>query len=206
VDIVRCVGFLVLITLLGHGQAPQEHRQVDLSSQAKIPVRRLYQQLASRPVGGIPTPKRMKQLSPYLSSALLQRIEQTRACADDWFRQNRGRFEKPGFMWGEIGLFSGTDALSVPRTFLIEKMESENNGSFHAFVKLTAGNPPQKPWSWRVAVVVLNENKHFVISDVIFLKDDDRFTETRLSEILTRGCDGSRWVGYGNPFKVQKRF
>ena len=77
---LRCVAFLFLITLLGNGQVQREHHQTDLSSQAEIPVRRLYQQLVSQPIGGgIPTPKRMKSLSP-LSQQLTAPQDYPNAC------------------------------------------------------------------------------------------------------------------------------
>jgi len=53
-------------------------------------------------------------------------------------------------------------------------------------------------WIWRVVAVVVQEDGHFVVDDVIFLKDknlDD--VESRLSETLASGCDCPRWVGYG---------
>lgn len=196
--IVRCSAFLFLVTLLGYGQAPQEHHRVDLSSQVDIPVRMLYQQLVSRPVGGIPTPGRMKSLSPYLSSSLLHRITQARACGNDWFRLHPKNDVKPPFAWGEFGLFSGANDRSGPDTFEIEKMESENDGSFRVCIRLTEGNPPEKPWTWRVANIVTRKGGRYVIDDVIFLKDEDIDTETRLSGILMSGCDGPRWVGYNN--------
>lgn len=192
---VRCVAFVFLITLLGYGQAAQERHQVDLSSQAEIPVQRLYRQLVSRPVGGIPTPERMKSLSPYLSSSLLHSITQARACGGDWFRLHPQDDVKAPLAWLEFGLFSGANDRTGPRAFQIEKMELKNDASFRAYVRLTGGIPPEKPWTWQVAAVVVSENKHFVINDVIYLKDQDIDTETRLSEVLTRGCDGSRWVG-----------
>jgi hypothetical protein len=58
--ILRCAAFLCLIQMFGYGQAPQEHHRADLSEQAELPVRRLYQQLVSRPIGGIPTIEKMK--------------------------------------------------------------------------------------------------------------------------------------------------
>lgn len=194
---VRCVAFLFLISLLVHGQAPQEHHQVDLLSQAEIPVRKLYQQLVSRPIGGIPTPGRMKLISPYLSNSLLHRIIQTRACGNDWFRLHPQNDEKAPFAWGEFGLFSGADDRSGPGTFQIERAESEN-GSIRVYVWLTEGTPPAKPWTWEVAAIVIRDNGRFVINDVVFLRDEDDNTESRLSEVLTSGCDGSRWVGYTN--------
>jgi hypothetical protein len=204
-SIVRCVVFLFLIPLLGHGQATQEHHQIDLSSQAESPVQMLYQQLVSRPIGAIPKPARMKLFAPYLSNSLLQSVNQARACGEDWFRLHPQGNVKAPLAWMEFGLFSGADDRSGPRAFRIEKMESEKDGSFRAYVRLTGGISTEKPWTWRVAAVVVPENGNFVINDVIFLRDKDINTETRLSEVLTRGCDGSRWIGYTNRQKVLKR-
>jgi hypothetical protein len=82
----------------------------------------------------------MKLFSPYLSSSLLHRITQTRACSNDWLRLHPQNDVKAPFAWGEFGLFSG--------------------------------------------------------ADVIFLRDKDIDTESRLSETLAKGCDGSHWVGF----------
>ena len=183
-----------LLPLLGHDSAAQEHHHANRSSLAEIPVRRFYQQLVSRPMGGIPTPERMKSLSPYLSSSLLHRISQARACRDDWFRLHPKNDEKAPSTWFEFGFFSGYNDPGDPRAFRIDKTESEDNGSFRVYVRLTEG-PQEKPWNWQVAVVVTSEEATFVIDDVIFLRDKNVETESRLSEVLTVGCDGS---GYGN--------
>jgi hypothetical protein len=196
--ILRCVAFLCLIQLFGHSQAPQEHHRVDLSNQAQLPVRRLYQQLVSRPIGGIPTTERMKSLSPYLSDSLLNRITQARACGDDWFRLHPRNDIKAPLAWLEFGLFSGADDRSGPHTFQIEKAKSQEDSSIRVKVRLTEGIPPEKSWTWEVEAIVIGEDGRFVINEVVFLKDKDVDTETRLSEILKRGCDGPHWVGYGN--------
>jgi hypothetical protein len=193
--IVHCSAFLFLVTLLGYGQAPQKYHRAELSDQAEISVRMLYQQLVSRPIGAIPSSERMKLISPFLSSSLRHRITQARDCGDDWFHSHPQKNVKPPFAWGEFGLFSGADDRSASDRFQIEKMEAENDGSFRVYVRLTEGNPPEKPWTWQVADVVTREGGRYVIDDVIFLKDKDIDTESRLSEILTKGCDGSRWVG-----------
>jgi hypothetical protein len=195
--IVRYVAVLFLITLLGHGQVPQEHDQVGLSSQAEVTVRAFYQRLVSHPIEGIPTPKEMKVLSPYLSGLLIYRIEQARACRDDWFRLHPKNDEKAPSTWTEIGLFSGPDDRGFPWAFRIQKVESKDDDSFRAYVRLTEG-PRVKPWTWEVAAIVIREKGHFVINDVVFLKDKDVPTERRLSEILKLGCHGSHWVGHGN--------
>jgi hypothetical protein len=187
-----------LLTSLGHGQLPHEHDQVGLPRQAEVTVRRFYEQLVSDPVEGLPTPKRMKVLSPYLSSSLIHRINQARACRDDWFRLHPKNDEKAPSTWFELGLFSGADDRGFPWAFRIERLESKDNGSFRAYVRLTEG-AREKPWHWEVAAIVIREDGHFVIDDVIFLKDKDFDTENRLSEILQlRGCDGPHWVGYPN--------
>jgi hypothetical protein len=197
-SILRCVAVLFLVPLFGHGQAPQEDHQVDLSNQVKLSVRRLYQQLVSRPIGGIPTLERMKSLSPYLSDSLLNRIAQARACGDDWFRLHPQNDIKAPLAWLEFGLFSGADDRSGPHTFHIQKAKSQEDNSIRVNVRLTEGIPPEKPWTWEVAVIVIRENGRFVINDVVFLKDKDVDTESRLSEILKRGCNGPHWVGYGD--------
>ena len=185
-----------LLPLLGHDSAAQEHHHANRSSLAEIPVRRFYQQLVSRPMGGIPTPERMKSLSPYLSSSLLHRISQARACRDDWFRLHPKNDEKAPSTWTEFGLFSGPDDRGHPYAFQIDKTESEDAGSFRVYVRLTEG-PAKRPWNWQVAAVVVSRNGQFAINDVIFLRDENIVTESRLSEVLiTRGCDGRRWVGY----------
>jgi hypothetical protein len=130
--IVRCAALVFLITVLGHGQSAQERHQIDSSSHAEFPVRRLYQQLMSRPTGGIPTPKRMRLFAPYLSSSLLHSITQARACGDDWFRQRPQNNVKAPLEWLEFGLFSGANDRTGLHTFQIEKFESKDDGSFRA--------------------------------------------------------------------------
>lgn len=196
--ILRYLPVFLLVTLLGHGQASQEHHRADLSNRAELPVRMLYQQLVSRPIGGIPTIERMKSLSPYLSHSLLNRITQARACGDDWFRLHPQNDIKAPLAWLEFGLFSGADDRSGPHTFQIEKAKSQEDSSIRVNVRLTEGIPPEKPWTWEVVAIVIREDERFVVNDVVFLKDKDVNTESRLSEILQRGCDGPHWVGYGN--------
>ena len=81
--------------------------------------------------------------------------------------------------------------------------KSEKDGSFCVYVRLTLEEPP--PEIWQVAAVVVQENGHFVVDDVIYLKDENRLVESRLSGYLSGGCDGPRWVGYGEPRNDLKR-
>lgn len=48
-----------------------------------------------------------------------------------------------------------------------------------------------------MAAAVVKGNGRFVVDDVIFLKDEETLdVESRLSETLTAGCNGSHWIGY----------
>jgi len=114
---------------------------------------------------------------------------------------------KPDFGWFESGLFSGDDEQAEPRSFQIERTESEKGGSFRVYVRLTYGLPTEKQWTWQVAAIVVQEHGHFAINDVIYLKEGPegrRLIDSRLSEYLSAGCDGARWVRYGNQQKGQK--
>jgi hypothetical protein len=137
----------------------------------------------------------MKAFAPYLSTGLMRKIDSALACAGDWNRQHSNPDEKPEMAWLEAGLFSGDDEKALPRAFHIERTEPERDNSFRVYVMLTWG-PSQRPLIWQVAAVVVRENGQFVIDDVIYLKDETRDVESRLSKYLSAGCDGSRWVGY----------
>src|SRR5580693_10734265 len=100
-NIARCVGCLLVAM---SSQAALRSQRANVSSQAETQVRKVYQQVVSRPVGGIPKPERMKSFAPYLSKSLLYRITQARACGDDWYRLNPEGDVKPPFAWLEFGL------------------------------------------------------------------------------------------------------
>jgi hypothetical protein len=165
-------------------------------------VRSLYQQVVARHPMGIPYGEDMKIFAPYLSKALLHRIELAITCGNDWYRQNPDRHLKPPIAWLESGLFSGDDEKASPSGFQIERTQSEKDGSFRVYVRLTLEEPPQE--IWQVEAVVVRENGHFVVDDVIYLKGENRLVEARLSEYLSAGCDGPRWVGYGKQRKDSK--
>jgi hypothetical protein len=104
--------------------------------------------------------------------------------------------EKAPFGWAESGLFSGADERTAPEAFVIERTESEKDGSVRVYVRLTLSSPP--PETWEVAAVLVKENGRFAVDDVIYLKDKSDTPDVRLSELLSNGCDGSRWVGSAN--------
>jgi hypothetical protein len=159
-------------------------------------VRSFYQQeVALKPVG-IPYGVDMKIFAPYLSKTLLHKIDLAYDCGNDWYRKNPDPNLKPELAWLELGTFSGGDDEEELRAFQIERKELEKDGSFRVYIRLTWGWPPEKPWFSHVATVLIQENGHLAVDDVIFLKDKYDNHDSRLSKILVMGCNGTHWVGY----------
>jgi hypothetical protein len=135
-----------------------------------------------------------KMFFPYLSESLSQKIQSAHDCSRDWFRQNQGKAVKAPFAWSEFGIFSGYNERDSPGSFQIENIQGERDGSFRADVLLTY-MPADGPGSWHVSVSIVQQHKRFVVDDVTYLKDQPGDSEKTLSQILSDGCDGSRWVG-----------
>jgi hypothetical protein len=195
---MNCLRRLVLLplaTALALGQSVNQNRQSASANPPEALVRSLYREVVARHPMGLPRGANRNIFAPYLSQSLLHRIDSTDACSRDWTRQNQGRIVKAPFAWAESGLFSGPNELTDPLTFLIEKTETEKDGSFRVYVKFSGG-PPENPWAWEVATVVVLENRHFVIDDVVYLKGKELEKEYRLSDVLVKGCDGPHWVGF----------
>jgi hypothetical protein len=192
--------------VLALGQLTQQSKTPSVPNQPEAMVRSLYSEVVARHPVGIPRDADMKALAPYLSKSLLHRIDLALACESDYYRQNRNPKVKPQIEWLEFGLFTGGNEKVSPRAFDVERTQSEKDGSFRVYVRLAWGSP-SKPWIWHVASIVVRENGHFVVDDVIFLKDETLDAELRLSEILASGCDGAHWIGYGkgrNDFRQQE--
>jgi hypothetical protein len=199
---LRCAILLQFMVTLALGQLAHQSKPPSLPTQPDALVRSLYTQVVTRHPHGIPEGADMEIFGSYLSKALLHRIDLAKACSDDWDRQNSEPNLKAE-MAAAYGLFSGE--LTEPWAFQIEKTQSDKDSSLRVYVKLTWENPPERPWTWRVAAIVLGENGHYVIDDVIYINDntydnpEDRPADRRLSEYLAAGCNGPRWAGYSLP-------
>src|SRR5271163_418181 len=189
---LRCIILLQFTTTLAFGQLAHPSKPPTAHNQPDAMVRNLYREVVARHPVGIPGDADMKIFAPYLSKALLHRIDLALACSADWDRQNPEPHLKPEIAWLESGLFSGDDERTSPRTFHIERTQWEKNGSYRVYVRLTWGSQAN-PWIWRVAAIVVRENGRFVVDDVIYLKDNDQDDESSLWEYLSSGCDGGRW-------------
>lgn len=196
---LRCIILLQFATILCLGQVEHSER----SNSRKQPgapeevVRSLYREVVARHPMGIPDGKEWKRIAPYLSKKLIGRLNTTKACEKDYFRQYPDPNSKPPFDWMERGLFSGSWEEAAPASFRFDKTEPENDGSFRIHLSLRYRYPPPPEW-WHIVVIVVEENGRFVVDDVISFPEDVKGGETRLSELLAHGCDGPKWVGYGD--------
>jgi hypothetical protein len=195
--LLRCIILLQLTTPLALGQVAGSSKPASLPNQPEALVRSLYTEVVARHPLGISIGGDMKVFAPYLSKALLHRIDLADACLDDWYRQNPDPNSKPPGL--EDGLFTGADLRAEPHAYRIERVQTSKDGSIRVYVKLTHNEPGESPWTWRVAAILVREDGHFVVDDVIYLKDSPQDVEYDLSEYLSQGCDGARWVGYGDP-------
>jgi hypothetical protein len=167
--------------------------------------------LVAHAPGGIPSGTDWKIFAPYMSKTLLHRIDDFNACAADWFRrlQDPRYPQKPPFGVYESGIFSGGDERTGPRVFNIERTQAQKDGSVRVYVRLAWWEAPvdkpdkwrvsrDRPYIWHVAPIVVRENGRLVVDDVIYLRDETRpgDVDWRLSQSLSQGCDGPRWVGY----------
>ncbi len=205
-NLLRFLFLLLLMTPLALGQAADSSKADSPPDDPEALVRNVYKEVVARHPLGVPGGAAFQVFKPYLSRTLLDRIKVNIACQDDWGRKHSDPDSKPPFL--EFGLFSGDDLRAEPSSFQIEKAESEKGGrSIRVYVKLTHEEPSGNPWSWHVAVILLHEagTGHLVVDDVIYLKDRPQDVDVRLSEYLSQGCDGPRWVGFGNQQRDQKR-
>jgi len=195
-NILRFLLLLQITMPLALGQAPANGNASSPVNKAKALTRNIYKEVVARHPLGVPGGAVFRVFRPYLSEVLLHRIDINTACQDDWGRQYPDPKSKPPFL--EFGLFSGDDLRAEPRSFQIERVESEKDGSMRVYVKLTHDTPGENPWTWRVALILVRENGHLAVDDVIFLKDSPQDVDVRLSDYLSQGCDGPHWVGLGN--------
>jgi hypothetical protein len=200
-NLLRCIFLLQFAMTLALGQAAQESGLPNLPNQPEALVRSLYTEVVARHPIGIPQEADMKIFTPYLSKVLLHRIDLFQACYADWLRQNPDPNTKHPFGVFESGLFSGADERSEVQAFQIERTQSRKDGSFRVYVRLTYDDPPGHPQTWRVAVIVVRENGHYFIDDVIYLADKELHVESRLSDGLSNQCKGPHWGGDGGQEK-----
>jgi hypothetical protein len=177
-----------MLTASAWGQDLSQGKPSAPPDQPDATVDSLYKEVVAR--HPLSTPDR-KVFGPYLSKKLLHRFDADDACARNWLRQNPDPNLKPAVGLIEEGLFSGSSEESEPQAFHIEKTEARKDGSYRVLVKLTYEEATFK-LIWHVVAIVVRENGRPVVDDVVYLKDNDRDRDSRLSEMLTQDCKGYR--------------
>lgn len=199
-NLLRCIFLFGFASTLAFSQSGSQDKSSGPFKKPEALVESLYQEVVARHPMGIPYGADMKIFAPYLSKELLHRIDLAVACGSDWSRQHPDPNLKPEIGWLESGLFSGDNERAAPQTFHIQGVQSEKNGSFRVHVGLTWEEQPASKLVWEVAAIVVWENGRLVVNDIEYLKNesgrDD--VESRLSDALSAGCDGPRWVGFSN--------
>ena len=188
---------MLLSAYVAIGQSGTPKAQHSLPDESVALVTRLYDQVIARHPIGIPQGEDLKVFAPYLSSSLLHKLDLYRACTSDWDRKNAGSemiLKSPVGLF-EHGIFSGPDEQAKPQTFHIEKTQREDNGRLRVKVRLTSVSPPAPRLVWHVAVLVSQERGQFVVDDIVYLKDENRSTDERLTEYFSVRCQGSTYVG-----------
>lgn len=207
-SLFRCIVLVQFAATWAVGAAAQQSHPPDQSERVELVlVKGLYHEVLSRHPIGLPDKADMKALARYLSKSLLHRIDVARACEADYYRNHYRGVDldgKPEIDWLEFGLFTGGNERVSPRAFHVERTHSEKDGSVLVYVRLKWG-ARLPPFIWHVAPKIVRENGHLAVDDIFFPKDEATLEdEAWLSELLTPGCDGPRWVGYpqrgvGNP-------
>jgi hypothetical protein len=166
-------------------------------------VRKLYQEVVARKPLGIPKGADRTAIWPYLSKALIQKLEVAQNCEDDYFRHHAGEGQKPEFGWLEFGLFSGANERGIPAAAVVTRTEPQNDGSFLVYVRLTYKESPEtygrtptdaNTSNWDVAAVVILESGRLVVDNVLLMNGDSTKVESRLTNSFS-GCSGPHWVG-----------
>jgi hypothetical protein len=186
--------------MLAFSQSEPQDKLSDLPKGPEAFVRSLYQEVVARHPTGIPYGADMKVFTPYLSKELHHRIDLAIVCGRDWSRQHPDPNLKPEIGWLESGIFSGDNERAVPQNFHIQEVQTEKNGSFRVRVELTREESSASKFAWEVAVILIPEDGRLAVDDIEYLKSESGHAEiaSRLSGALSSGCDGPRWVGFGN--------
>ena len=172
----RALALCVLVLAACTGSAPSRASAVCAGVDApEGVVCRFYQvYLGTRPVG-LPTPEQERLLAPYLTTALLSRIDEARGYREGFEAQHPD--EKPPFVDGTLftSLFEGADRFEIVRS------EPTANGG--AVVTVRFGYDDVKPWE--DAVVVTRDGTRYAIDDIVFAGVGEFNPAGRLTEVLS---------------------
>lgn len=171
------VGVLVgVAAACASSSMPPETAECGSRSEAEAVVCRFYDTvLESGPVG-LPTPRQQQALAPYLTSALLDRLDSARRSQQAF--EGEHPEEKPPFADGSLftSLFEGADR------FEILGSESRPGDSAAVTVRFGYEDAP----TWEDTVIVVREGSRYAIDDIVFSGAGAFNPSGRLSELLGR--------------------
>lgn len=205
-NVITC--FWLILAAAQHGAA--QSRTAAKNDRPEDVVHRLYRQVIRRQPLGLPTGLFKKSIWPLISKRLIHQLETAQLCGLDEARQlqqeeetqrrqhpdqARHIFLKPEVAWLEFGLFSGGNEEASPPTATVEKAVPQPDGSYQVLTKLTF-KPLSATYRRFIAAIVTLEGGNYVVDDVVFFRENSTHVELRLSDLLSEGCDGPKWVGY----------
>jgi len=182
-----CVCLMPLLMISASGQAAPQGTSSAVPDQTNAAVDGFYKVVMARHPFGIPD---LDVFHPYLSKKLLDEFGRTKACFENWRRENPDPKLKPPVSLGDYALLSGGNKDMDPQTFHIDRTESLEDGTYRVDVKLISEDSSRR-LTWYVAAVVARENGRPVVDDILYLKGTNRDIDFRLSDLLKLGCQGS---------------
>jgi hypothetical protein len=99
-------------------------------------VSRLYRYVIATHPLGIPEGSDLESVKPFISTRMLRKLIDVKACERSFYLSHKRDAGKPPFTWLERGVFSGENELALPAKATILKIEPQKNGSYIVHVQL----------------------------------------------------------------------
>jgi hypothetical protein len=160
-------------------------------------VSHLYRQVIATHPLGIPEGSDLESVKPFISTRMLRKLIDVKACEKSFYLSHEHDAGKPPFVWLEKGVFSGENELALPTRATVVKIEPQKNGSYIVHVQLEYIPIEKKEnthFKWDVEVSVISERSRFAVDDV-YLSGNGSSRERISLYGSFPGCDGLSWNG-----------
>src|SRR5215469_5936630 len=184
--------------------SPKPEAAATNEDDAQSVVMKLYKQIVLRKPLGIGSEADRQAIRPFLSQSLIARFNDAEGCQRDYFRQYPDPSLKPEFAWLEMGLFSGGNEEGTPSDAIVQRTKIQKDGSYRVYVQLTYRESfdtyrrtavPGSTFKWTVVASVIRDKGRFAVDDILYFNEDTKRIESRLSQVLSLGCENGNWVG-----------
>ena len=173
--LLAAVSFVFALASCAGSTAPRASEPCAEIHQATGVVCRFYQaHLEIRPIG-LPTPAQQRVLAPYLTPALMGRIDDARRYQEEFEAEHPD--EKPPFVDGSLftSMYEGFDRFEIVRS------EPDASGGAKVIVRFEYKDAPP----WEDAVIVTREGDRYAIDDMVFSGAGAFNPAHRLTEALS---------------------